>query len=168
MFFVTDGIAKGVGTLSSNFIGAEQPQLIGSVFRKTFGLINIFACFYLLFLVSSKPLVRFFTSDTIFFDPVFQKQLITFFAWYWLLFIIDSLRHSVIYFMFALTKTTVILVYNIVFYWGLILLPAYYLIVKRGLELITYVQLSALECMIVLIIFNYWFKRGTWMKTKKI
>ena len=63
MFFVTDGIAKGVGTLSSNFIGAEQPQLIGSVFRKTCCLVSIFAIFFFtsfIFLTFSLLLVIMF------------------------------------------------------------------------------------------------------------
>jgi len=168
MFFVMDGMSKAVGTLCSNFIGAEQPQLMRPVLKQSCQLTFFFALFFLAFLFFANPMIRFFSSEELFANPLFKKQTFVFLAWYWLIFILDTLRFCAQYFMFALTKTKVVLIFNVAFCWGLIIAPTYYFIVKLKWNPIIYLQLSCLECFLLLVIFKRWFNKGTWMQQWKI
>ena len=168
MFFVMDGMSKAVGTLCSNFIGAEQPTLMRAVLKQACHLTCFFALLFLFVLLFSKPMIRFFSSEELFENPAFKKQMFAFLAWYWGIFILDTLRFCAQYFMFALTKTKVVLIVNVVFCWGLIIIPTYYFVVKLKWNPIIYPQLSCLECFLLLIIFKFWFNKGTWLQQKKL
>lgn len=168
MFFVMDGMGKGVGTLCSNFIGAEQPELMRAVLKQACRLTLFFALFFLVFLLFSNPMIHFFSSEELFANPLFKKQVVAFLAWYWVMFILDTLRFCAQYFMFALMKTKIVLVFNVLFYWCLSIIPTYFFVVKLKWNPIIYPQLSCLECFVLLIIFKFWFNKGTWIPKKKI
>jgi len=168
MFFVMDGMSKAVGTLCSNFIGAEQPQLMRPVLKQSCQLTFFFALFFLAFLLFSKPMIRFFSSEELFENPLFKRQMFAFLGWYWVIFVFDTLRFCAQYFMFALTKTKVVLIFNVLFCWGFIIVPTYYFVVKLKWNPIIYLQLSCLECFLLLVIFKRWFNKGAWMQQRKI
>lgn len=166
MFFVMDGLGKGVGTLCSNFIGAKQPLLMHDVLKRACQLTFFFAIFFLIFLLFSNPMIHFFSSEEFYENPTFKKQMFAFLSWYWVIFILDTLRFCVQYFMFALTKTKVVFIFNGIFCWGLIVIPTYYFIVKLQWNPIIYLQLSCLECFLLLVIFKLWFNKRKWLQKK--
>jgi Na+-driven multidrug efflux pump len=168
MFFVMDGMSKAVGTLCSNFIGAGQQTLMRAVLKQSCRLTFFFALFFLAFLLLANPMIRFFSSEELFANPLFKYQTFMFLTWYWVMFVLDTLRFCAQYFMFALTKTKVVLIFNVLFCWGLIIIPTYYFVVKLKKNPIIYLQLACLECFLLLVIFKRWFNKETWLQQKKI
>ena len=161
VYFVMDGLGKGVGTLCSNFIGSGQPFLMGKVFRQACRLTYIFAVIFFFFLLFSSPIVRFLAPPELILDTNFQKQIVLFLVWDWVLFIVETLCFCAQYFLFSLLKTKVVLFFNAVAYWGVCLLPAYFLISYYRFNPVVFIQLACLEYTLLLICFVVWLRRGS-------
>ncbi len=163
MFFVTDGIGKATGTLCANFIGANRRPFIASVLRQGVRLIGMFGVGFLVFLLLfAHPLTRFLGSKEFANNAVFFDQTNRFLVWYWGVFICDALRFCVQGFLFALLKAKVILVANVLLYWGVCLIPTYLTITYLHWNPVIYAQMLVLNQVIALVGFYVWYKRGTW------
>lgn len=166
VFFVMDGTGKGVGTLCANFVGSNQPFLMGKVLKKACQLTYIFALLFLVFLLFSSPIVHFLAPDEFLKNPLFKRQITLFLTWYWVLFVVETLCFCAQYFLFALLKTKIVLLFNVTASWGLCLLPTYFLISHYHMNPVVFVQLACLEHGLLLICFFVWFRRGNWQKMR--
>lgn len=164
VYFVMDGLGKGVGTLCSNFVGAGQAFLMGKVLRQACRLTYIFSVMFFFFLLFSSPIIRFLAPQELILDPSFKKQIVLFLSWDWVLFTLDTLCFCAQYFLFALLKTKVVLFFNGLAYWGMCLLPTYFLISYYHFNPVIFIQLSCLEHALLLICFVVWFRCGSWKK----
>lgn len=165
MYFVIDGTGKSVGTLCSNFLGAKQPQLVRCVLKQSVRFTCIFGIIFLFVVLYSKPLVQFLASKEFANDITFQTQVNIFLGWYWIMLFFDTARVSMQAFLFALFKIKEILIANVIFFWGIALVPTYYNIVHLGgTSPAIYQQLAILDTAFILIIFWFWYRRHTWEK----
>lgn len=164
MFFIMDGLGKGVGILCSNFIGTQQPWQIGNVLKQAWKLVAVFALFFLIFLMCSWPIVRFLADESFLKDPQFIHQVLLFFVWYWMLFVFETVEFCIRYFLFALLKTKITLFVSVVAYWGGCLLPTYFLISCYQVNPIILTQTAGLEKVLLILLFAFWYRMGTWKK----
>ena len=118
-----------------------------------------FLVFLLLF---AHPLTRFLGSKEFADNAVFFDQTNRFLVWYWGVFICDALRFCVQGFLFALLKAKIILVANVLLYWGVCLIPTYLTITYLHWNPVIYAQMLVLNQVIALVGFYIWYKRGTW------
>lgn len=161
MFFVMDGMGKGVGTLCSNFLGAKQNYQLSKVLKQATRLTALFSLGFLLFLCISDPVVQFLASEDFFKNDSFKKQAFLLLWWYGILFGCETLRYCVQAFLIALLKVKIVLIMNVLFFWGLVLLPSYYFIVQLHWNAIIYLQLAVFENSLILLIFFVWYKKYT-------
>ena len=163
MFFVMDGMGKGVGTLCSNFLGAQIPQNLGKVLKQSLRLTCIFSLLFVALLIFSDPVVRFLAPESFMQDHLFCHQINLFLNWYGGLFVLETLCFCAQYFLFSLMKAKIVLVVNIFSFWGIQLIPTYILISYFHWNPIIYLQLSCLEHALLLVIFYFWYRRKTWL-----
>lgn len=169
MFFVTDGMGKGVGILCSNFLGAREPIILEKVLKQVLRLTCIFSFFFLILLLFSRPIVRFLAPESFLQDSVFCHQVNLFLYWYGGVFIMETFCFCAQYFLFSLMKAKIALVFNVLSFWGIQLIPTYFLITRFHWNPIVYLQLSCIKHTFLLLIFSLWYRRKTWLAewTKK-
>ncbi|MDR0647548.1 MAG: MATE family efflux transporter [Puniceicoccales bacterium] len=165
VFFVMDGLGKGVGVICSNFIGAQQYNLLGKVLKQSFRWNGIFSCLFLIILLGfSNSMIGFFVDAELYGQVDFSRQIYLFLAWLWLLFGLDTAWLSMQNFLIALTKTKTVLLINVLCFWGIVLVPTYFLVGLYGYNSILYLQLIGLDLIIRIVIFYFWYRRRTWIK----
>lgn len=163
MFFVMDGMGKGVGTLCSNFLGAQIPLMLEKVLKQALRLTLIFSLFFIVLLLFSNPVVRFLAPASFFQNSLFCHQVDLFLYWYGGLFILETLCFCAQYFLFSLMKAKITLFFNVSFFWGIQLIPTYFFIKWLHWNPIIYLQLSCINHLLLLIIFFLWYRKKTWL-----
>jgi MATE family multidrug resistance protein len=164
VFFVMDGLGKGVGTLCSNFIGAQQHNLLGKVLKQSFRWNCIFSFLFLIILLGfSDSMIHFFVDAEICNQIDFDRQVHLFLIWSWLIFGLETAWLSAQNFLIALAKTKIVLFLNTICFWCITLLPTYFLVGQCGYNSILYLQLIGLDTTIRIIIFYFWYRNRTWI-----
>jgi MATE family multidrug resistance protein len=165
VFFVMDGLGKGVGVVCSNFIGAQQRHLLGKVLKQSFRWNGIFSCLFLIILLGfSDSMIRFFVDAELYGQVDFSRQVYLFLTWLWLLFGLDTAWLSMQNFLIALTKTKTVLLINVICFWSIVLIPTYFWVGQLGYNSVLYLQLIGLDLIIRIVIFYFWYRRRTWVK----
>ncbi len=164
MFFVMDGLGKGVGTLCSNFLGARQEYFLGQVLKQSCFLTITFAIFFCILLTFSGPIICFLAPDDYQTNIAFTNQLAMFLKWYCVIFSFETLSYCIQGFLLALMQIKVVLCVKILFYWGLCLIPTYFLIVYGKCNPIVYMKLYCIQNVLILVIFYLWYRKKTWYK----
>ncbi|MDR0392743.1 MAG: hypothetical protein LBH52_00725 [Puniceicoccales bacterium] len=168
VFFMMDGLGKGVGVVCSNFIGAQQCNLLGKVLKQSFRWNGIFSCLFLIILLGfSDSMIRFFVDAELYSQVDFSRQIHLFLTWMWLLFGLDTAWLSMQNFLIALTKTKTVLLINVLCFWGIVLIPTYFLVGQCGYNSVLYLQLIGLDTIIRIVIFCFWYRKRTWMKVPR-
>lgn len=164
MFFVMEGMGNGVGTLCSNFYGAKQEGFMGKVLKNACVLTGIFAILFCILLVFSGPIICFLAPEDYLHNVAFTKQVVLFLQWYCLLFVFETLSFCIQYFLFALMKIKIVLILKCVCYWGMCLIPTYFLVHCKQYNSGIFLQLACFQNAFLLIIFYFWYRRKTWCK----
>ncbi len=168
VFFVVDGLGKGVGVICSNFIGAGQLHLFGKLFRQVISMCGYFmGAALLLILLGADKLVQFIVDQKYYAEVDFRHSFHLFLTWEWVLFGCDIIVYSIQNFLIALTKTKVVLFFQVVVAWSLVLLPTYFLIKKCQFHPVVYLQLKSVEAFLCMIVFSLWYRRRSWARGLK-
>ena len=164
MFFVIDGVGKAVGVLCSNFMGAGQLHLFGQVFKQVTRLCVGFMALTLVFLLlSSNTIIRFAVDETFYTQNDFMGNFFLFLTWEWILFGSDIIVYSIQNFLIALAKTKVVLFFQAVVIWGMVLIPTYFLIGTYQCHPVVYLKLLTVESLLCMLIFRWWYRKQNWL-----
>ena len=162
MFFVSDGLGKGVGTLCSNFLGAKQEYILGQTLKQACILTGLFAIGFCFLLIFSSPIIRFLTPEDYLQNIAFTSQMALFLKWYGILFSLETLFACIQGFLLALMRIKVVLTIKVLFYWRLCLIPTYFLITCGQHNSIIYLKLCCFQNLLMIVIFYLWYRRRTW------
>jgi MATE family multidrug resistance protein len=169
VYCLMDGLGKSLGVVCSNLIGAQQPHLLGRVLGQSQRWNGLFAGLFLLILsLFSNAIISLLVTPSIRTQPEFLHQMRLFLVWLWGLFPLETAVICANNFLIALAKTRTVFLFNVSFFWGISLIPSFFLFGKCGCNPIVYLQLIALDCALRLLIFFLWFRRKTWLCPHKI
>lgn len=123
-WFFSDGLGKGICTISANYIGNNQIRNISGVSKSTMKIIALFAIFTALFMVCApKLMLSLFYGDEV--SATFFNRFRVVLFWTWIALIIDAFRWMTQNILIAAKDVQFTVVSNISCFWIAAFLPIY-------------------------------------------
>lgn len=164
--FIMMGLSGGVGTLCSNLMGAKKNDWFPCILKNACYLTGLLGIAFLIFLLLSDPIVRYFATDSYADNADFRAQMSLYLKWTWPMFLFQVTTYCINAFLFALFKIKEILSVQIVSYVFFIFIPSYVLVKFFNQNSVIFLQLTVLKDVLVLLGFCLWFRRGTWREVQ--
>lgn len=167
LFFIMDGLGKSVGTVCSNFIGAQQNQFLNCVLKQSYKITYAFAVIlFIILVITPKPFIHFIVNNDLYQNSTFLTQACYFLIWVWLSFILETKNFCAQNVLIALAKTRLVLAINVVCFWGISIIPSLILVGKYHASPVIYLQLICLDMFIRLLFFKFWKRKNERYFTK--
>ncbi len=167
LYFITDGIQKGMTAIASNYLGAQQDHQIHKVLSASVELIALYALisFIPLFVFPDFIILTFLNElpSSIDFEAVYQATLVSF-RWLWFCLIFDTLTWTLAGLFTAGGDTRFIMVMEIMGSWFYCVVPSYFFIVIWQASPTLPMLLTAVYTLLMAISFYMRYLSGRWKK----
>lgn len=163
--FASEGLQKGVLAIASNFIGANEPQMIKKLFHASLQLIFYIILFLALpLLLMPNWIINSFTSTSISSVELNELQELAkvVLFWIWIYFIFDIIVWVLAAILTAAGDTRFIMIVNALNIWLFAIFPIYFFVVKMNGAPILNWQLIQLYVLANLICFFYRYQSNKW------
>lgn len=167
LYFITDGLQKGMTGIAANYLGARQEHQISKVLSAAIQLIAWYALasFILLFFFPDFIILPFLNElpNSIDFEALYQATRISF-RWLWLCLIFDTITWAFAGLFTASGDTRFIMIMEIVGSWFYCVVPGYFFIVLWHASPTFPMQLTAIYTLLMTISFYLRYLGGRWKK----